>query len=72
MRRISPALFLVLVAFTVPLAVEFRTFAGFFGIELPFIAVIVFEAVLLAVLTAIYVLGRITPDEEEEEGAATP
>ncbi|QCC47793.1 CbaC protein [Halobellus limi] len=71
MRRISPALFLVLVAFTVPVAVEFRTVAGFFGIELPFVAVIAFEAVLLAVITAIYVLGRLTPDEEDE-GAATP
>ena len=71
MRRLSPALFLVLVAFTIPVAVELRTVAGFFGVDLPFVAVVVVEVVLLAVLVAIYVMGRLTPDEDEE-GAATP
>jgi hypothetical protein len=70
MRRISPALFLVLAAFTIPVAVELRTVFGFFGIDLPFIAVVVFEILLLAILTAVYVLGRLSPDDEE--GAATP
>jgi len=65
MRRMSSALFLVLVAFTVPIAVELRTVAGFFGVELPFIAVIIVELLLLAVITAVYVLGRITPDDDE-------
>ena len=71
MRQLSPAMFLVLAAFTIPLAVEFRTVAGFFGLDLPFVAVILFEALLLAVLTAVYVLGRLTPDEEDDR-AATP
>ncbi|MFB6251926.1 MAG: CbaC protein [Halobellus sp.] len=69
MRQLSPATFLILVAFTIPFAVEFRTFAGFFGLELPFISVILFEALLLTILTAVYVLGRLT---SEEEAAATP
>jgi hypothetical protein len=64
MRQLSPGLFLVLVAFTIPLAVEFRTVAGFFGFDLPFISMILFEAVLLAILTGVYVLGRLTPDED--------
>ncbi|MFD1686932.1 CbaC protein [Halobellus litoreus] len=71
MRRLSPALFLVLVAFTIPVAIELRTVAGFFGVDLPFVAVVVVEVVLLAVLVAIYVMGRLTPDEDED-GAATP
>ncbi|RLM53220.1 CbaC protein [Halobellus sp. Atlit-31R] len=69
MRQISPALFLVLVAFTIPVAVELRTVFGFFGIDLPLIAVVLFEIVLLGTLIAVYVLGRISPDDE---GAATP
>jgi hypothetical protein len=69
MRQLSPAAFLVLAAFTVPLAVEFRTIVGFFGVELPFVAVVVFEATLLLVLTAVYVLGRLSPDDG---GTATP
>jgi len=71
MRRLSPALFLVLVAFTIPVAIELRTVVGFFGVDLPFVAVVVVEVVLLAVLVAIYVMGRLTPDEDED-GAATP
>mgnify|MGYP006302347787 FL=1 len=71
MRRLSPALFLVLVAFTIPVAIELRTVAGFFGVDPPFVAVVVVEVVLLAVLVAIYVMGRLTPDEDED-GAATP
>ncbi|WP_049988038.1 hypothetical protein [Halobellus rufus] len=65
MRRMSPALFLVLVAFTVPVAVELRTVAGFFGVDLPFVAVVIVELLLLAAITAVYVLGRIYPDDDE-------
>jgi len=65
MRQLSPAAFLVLAAFTVPLAVELRTAAGLFGVELPFVAVVVFEAGLLLVLTTVYLLGRLSPDDGE-------
>ena len=72
MRRISPALFLVLAAFTVPVVVELRTVAGFFGVDLSWVAVIVFELLLLGALVAVYVLGRLSPDDEDDGGAMTP
>lgn len=64
MRQLSPAMYLILVAFTIPLALELRTVAGFVGIDLPVYAVVAFEIGLLVVLTAIYALGRINPDED--------
>lgn len=69
MRQLSPAAFLVLAAFTIPVAVELRTAAALFGVKLPFVAVVVFEAALLLVLTAVYVLGRVSPDDG---GTTTP
>lgn len=41
---------LVLVAFSIPVAIELRVLLGFFGVELPLAAVAVFEAVLLAAI----------------------
>jgi hypothetical protein len=72
MRRLSPALLLLLAAFTVPVAVELRTVAGFFGVDLPFVAVVAVELLMLAALVVVYVLGRLYPDEEEDRGTVTP
>jgi hypothetical protein len=65
MRRLSPAAVLVLVAFSVPVAIELRTVAGFFGIDLPLVAVVVFEAVVLGIIFVLYTLGQVQGDEEE-------
>lgn len=52
--RLTPAGALVLVAFSVPVAIELRTLFGFFGVDLPLASVVVFEAVLLAAIGAAY------------------
>ena len=57
--RLTPAGALILVAFSVPVAIELRTLFGFFGVDLPLAAVAVFEVVLLAVIGAAYLS---TPD----------
>lgn len=65
MKRLSPTAVLVLVAFTVPLAVELRTLAGFFGVELSTGAVILFEFVLLAIIFGVYTVGQVYGEETE-------
>ncbi|MGQ4555562.1 CbaC protein [Halobellus sp. GM3] len=70
MRRLSPAILLLLAAFSVPVAVELRTVLGFFGVDLPFVAVVVIELLLLAALFAVYVIGRLSPDDDR--GTAAP
>lgn len=64
MRRISPALLLILAAFSVPVAIEMRTVAGFFGVDLPIYAVVGFEVLVLAALGAVYLLGATEPSED--------
>lgn len=55
--NLSRAQLLVLVAFSIPLAIELRVLVGFFGVELPLAAVAVFEAVFLLVIAVVYMLG---------------
>jgi hypothetical protein len=69
MRTIPPALLLVLAAFTVPVAVEVPTVAGFFGVDLPFAATIVLEVLMLGALVVVYVLGETTPDPDPDADA---
>ncbi|MFC7081585.1 CbaC protein [Halorussus caseinilyticus] len=55
--NISRAGLLVLVAFSIPVAVELRVLFGFFGVDLPLAAVVVFEAVFLLAIAVVYNLG---------------
>lgn len=48
---------LVLAAFSIPVAIELRTLFGFFGVELPLVAVAAFEAVLLGAILVAYARG---------------
>jgi hypothetical protein len=64
MKRLKPAVVLVLVAFSIPVAVELRTVAGFFGVDLPILAVVAFEVVVLALIFGAYILGELQGDEE--------
>lgn len=64
MRRLSPALLMILAAFTIPVAIEMRTVAGFLGFDLPVLAVVGFEVVMLAILLAVYLLGETEPSED--------
>ena len=66
MKRLSSTAVLVLAAFTVPLAVELRTVAGFFGVELSTGAVILFEVVLLAIIFGVYTVGQVYGEDPEE------
>lgn len=50
----SRAQVLVLVAFSIPIAIEFRVLFGFFGVELPLAVVAVFEAIFLAIIALVY------------------
>jgi hypothetical protein len=55
--KLTRAKLLVLVAFSVPVAVELRVLFGFFGVELPLTAVIAFEAVFLLAIAVAYMLS---------------
>lgn len=55
--KLTPAGALILVAFSIPVAIELRTLFGFFGVELPLTAVAVFEAVLLVAIAVTYGLS---------------
>lgn len=55
--KLTRAKLLVLVAFSVPVAVELRVLLGFFGVELPLTAVIAFEAVFLLAIAVAYMLS---------------
>ena len=64
--KMTRAKLLVLVAFSVPVAVELRVLFGFFGVELPLAAVLVFEAILLAASAlAYYRSGKSNPTAAE-------
>jgi hypothetical protein len=65
MKRLSRAAVLVLVAFSVPVAVELRTVFGFFGVDLPIMAVVLFEVVILALIFGVYALGELRGEDEE-------
>jgi hypothetical protein len=69
MRRLSPALVLVLAAFSVPVAIELRTVFGFFGIDLPLAAVAVFEVIMLGALFVAYTIGE--ADAKAQNGASS-
>jgi hypothetical protein len=70
MRELPPSVFLILIAFSIPVAIELRTVAGFFGVDLPFVAVIVLEAVFLVALLIVYVMGRLSPDPGDDASAS--
>ncbi|WP_396610237.1 CbaC protein [Haloferax sp. S1W] len=52
--RFTKAQALILIAFSVPVAIELRTVAGFFNYELPLIGVVVIEFLFLALLFVLY------------------
>jgi len=52
--KLTKARALVLIAISVPVAIELRTVAGFFNVELPLIAVAVIEFLFLALLFVLY------------------
>ncbi|WP_276299872.1 CbaC protein [Halorussus lipolyticus] len=54
---LSRAQLLVLVAFSIPVAIELRVLFGFFGIDLPLVAVVAFEAVFLLLIAVAYMVG---------------
>ncbi|USZ69427.1 CbaC protein [Halorussus salilacus] len=56
--RLTKAGVLILVAFSVPVAIELRTLFALFGIDLPLAAAGVFEVVLLVAILSAYVLGE--------------
>lgn len=55
--NLTRAKLLVLVAFSVPVAIELRVVFGFFGVELPLEAVIAFEAIFLLAIAVAYSLS---------------
>ena len=63
--RLSPAGAMILVAFSIPVAVELRTLFSLFGVDLPLAAVAVFEVVMLV---GIFALLRLSRDGDDEEG----
>lgn len=63
--KLTRAGVLILVAFSVPVAIELRTVFGLFGIDLPLAAVGVFEVILVA---AILVTYAITAEPETATG----
>lgn len=58
MRRLTKGGLLVVVAVSIPLFVELRTVAGFFGVELPLAAVGALAALFYAALLLAYYLGQ--------------
>ncbi|WP_416839133.1 CbaC protein [Haloferax sp. DFSO52] len=52
--RLTKATSLIIIAISVPIAIELRTIAGFFNIELPLIAVAVIEFLFLALMFVLY------------------
>jgi hypothetical protein len=68
MRRLSPALVLLIAALSIPVAVELRTVFGFFGVELPLVAVVIFEVLFLVALFVAYALGE--ADAKQANGTA--
>ena len=52
--KMTRAGLLVLVAFSIPVAIELRVLFGFFGVKLPLTASIVFEAIFLLLIAVLY------------------
>ncbi|KAB1191998.1 MULTISPECIES: hypothetical protein [Haloferax] len=52
--KLTKARALVIIAFSVPIAIELRTVAGFFNIDLPLIAIAVIEFLFLALMFVLY------------------
>lgn len=52
--RLTKATSLIIIAISVPIAIELRTVAGFFNIDLPLIAVAVIEFLFLALMFVLY------------------
>jgi hypothetical protein len=55
--KMTRAKLLVMVAFSIPIAIELRVLFGFFGIDLPLLAVVVFEAVFLVLIAIAYMIS---------------
>lgn len=55
--KMTRAKLLVMVAFSIPVAIELRVLFGFFGIDLPLLAVVVFEAVFLVLIAIAYMIS---------------
>jgi hypothetical protein len=66
MKRLSPTAVVVLVAFSVPVAVELRTVAAFVGVTLSTEAVILFETLVLTLIFGAYTLGQVFGETEDE------
>jgi hypothetical protein len=66
MKRLSPTAVVVLVAFSVPVAVELRTVAAFVGVTLSTEAVILFETLVLTLIFGAYTLGQAFGETEDE------
>jgi hypothetical protein len=58
MRPLTRGGLLILVAFSIPLFVELRTVAGFFGIDLPLVGVAVLAVLFYAGLLLAYYLSQ--------------
>jgi len=54
--KMTRAGLLVAVAFSVPVAIELRVLFSFFGVELPLVSVVVFEALFLLLVAVLYTL----------------
>ncbi|KAB1196838.1 MULTISPECIES: CbaC protein [Haloferax] len=52
--RLTKATSLIIIAISVPIAIELRTVAGFFNIELPLIAVAIIEFLFLGLMFVLY------------------
>ncbi|KAB1188994.1 MULTISPECIES: CbaC protein [Haloferax] len=52
--KLTKARALVIIAFSIPVAIELRTVAGFFNIELPLLAVAVIEFLFLGLMFVLY------------------
>ncbi|WP_135823248.1 CbaC protein [Halorussus ruber] len=55
--KMTRAKLLVMIAFSIPIAIELRVLFGFFGIDLPLLAVVVFEAVFLVLIAVTYMIS---------------
>ncbi|WP_135854900.1 CbaC protein [Halorussus salinus] len=55
--KMSRAGLLVAVAFGIPVAIELRVLFSFFGVELPLVSVVVFEALFLLLVAVLYSLN---------------
>jgi len=69
--RLSPAGAMILVAFSIPVAIELRTLFSLFGVDLPLAAVAVFELVMLAGIFVLFRLSRRADEEGNGDGRST-